>query len=273
MAAPRGVRVLRTFACALAPRGCIPARGVRYGPRSDIFLSSRRASSEATATASASRGDDHDPADLADRTLSQAPQEPVTSASSSPADSSDLHLRSLPSQPITPPNPSTISSPFAEPSTTRAGDTAASPLVTATATAAAQERLVALRAQLAGHSRNLADNAAKQLTLLGLRINEVTGYREVEALKDLVAERGERGVKMLRRSSTHAADAGRQNPSCPNSENPLGPPKSRTTKPSPTAPLPSHPSTPCWNANTPGPTLTFPDSRPSFGPTTRRTLR
>ncbi|RSH83942.1 sensitivity to high expression protein she9 [Saitozyma podzolica] len=203
MAAPRGVRVLRTFACALAPRGCIPARGVRYGPRSDIFLSSRRASSEATATASASRGDDHDPADLADRTLSQAPQEPVTSASSSPADSSDLPLRSLPSQPITPPNPSTISSPFAEPSTTRAGDPAASPLVTATATAAAQERLVALRAQLAGHSRNLADNAAKQLTLLGLRINEVTGYREVEALKDLVAER-ESQLSKLRESARAA---------------------------------------------------------------------
>lgn len=196
MTAPRGVRVhaLRTFACALAPRGCIPARGAPYGARLDIFLISRRASSEATATASASRvrDHDHDEADLADRTLSPAPREPGSLASSSPADSTDLHLRSLPSQPITPPNPSSVSSPLAEPSTNRAGDTTSSPLVAATAAAAAQERLAALRAQLAGHSRNLADNAAKQLTLLGLRINEVTGYREVEALKDLVAERGER---------------------------------------------------------------------------------
>jgi sensitive to high expression protein 9 len=196
-AGPRGV--LRTFACALAPR--VTARGFPSGTRSDLFWSSRRASSEATATASASRAHDHDPADS---TLRQAPQEPVSSASSSPTGSLSSPLRSLPSQPITPPNPSTVSSPLAEPSTTRARKTTASPLVTATAAAAAQERLVALRAQLAGHSRNLADNAAKQLTLLGLRINEVTGYREVEALKDLVAERGERRVIILHPSNTRS---------------------------------------------------------------------
>jgi sensitive to high expression protein 9 len=53
-----------------------------------------------------------------------------------------------------------------------------------------EERVAVWRSQLATQSRQLAESAEKQFSLLGLRINEVTGYKEVERLKLLVAERG-----------------------------------------------------------------------------------
>jgi sensitive to high expression protein 9 len=40
-------------------------------------------------------------------------------------------------------------------------------------------------------SRELGDKTSKNLSLLGRKINEVTGYREVERLKQAVKDRGE----------------------------------------------------------------------------------
>lgn len=39
--------------------------------------------------------------------------------------------------------------------------------------------------------KKLAEQAGQQLTVLGLKLNEVTGYKEVERLKELVGEKGE----------------------------------------------------------------------------------
>jgi sensitive to high expression protein 9 len=47
------------------------------------------------------------------------------------------------------------------------------------------------RKELLDRRRRLLEQAGEQLTVLGLKLNEVTGYKEVERLKDLVGEKGE----------------------------------------------------------------------------------
>jgi sensitive to high expression protein 9 len=47
------------------------------------------------------------------------------------------------------------------------------------------------RKELLDRRRRLLEKAGEQLTVLGLKLNEVTGYKEVERLKDLVGEKGE----------------------------------------------------------------------------------
>ena len=54
-----------------------------------------------------------------------------------------------------------------------------------------EERLNAWRSTLAVRRGQLTEEAERQMTILGLKINEVTGYKEVERLKDRVHERGE----------------------------------------------------------------------------------
>ena len=46
------------------------------------------------------------------------------------------------------------------------------------------------RSTLDKHRRQLEAGAERQLTMLGKRINELTGYKEVERLKDVVHKRG-----------------------------------------------------------------------------------
>jgi len=47
------------------------------------------------------------------------------------------------------------------------------------------------RQELLSRRKKLAEQAGQQLTGLGLKLNEVTGYKEVERLKELVEEKGE----------------------------------------------------------------------------------
>ena len=47
------------------------------------------------------------------------------------------------------------------------------------------------RKELLNRRKRLAEQAGQQLTGLGLKLNEVTGYKEVERLKELVEEKGE----------------------------------------------------------------------------------
>ena len=47
------------------------------------------------------------------------------------------------------------------------------------------------RKELLDRRKRLAEQAGQQLTGLGLKLNEVTGYKEVERLKELVEEKGE----------------------------------------------------------------------------------
>jgi len=47
------------------------------------------------------------------------------------------------------------------------------------------------RKELLSRRKKLAEQAGQQLTGLGLKLNEVTGYKEVERLKELVEEKGE----------------------------------------------------------------------------------
>lgn len=47
------------------------------------------------------------------------------------------------------------------------------------------------RKELLSRHKKLAEHAGQQLTGLGLKLNEVTGYKEVERLKELVEEKGE----------------------------------------------------------------------------------
>lgn len=53
-----------------------------------------------------------------------------------------------------------------------------------------RKRLAEWKCALDKKSRELAQQADKNLSLLGLRVNEVTGYREVELLKEAVRSRG-----------------------------------------------------------------------------------
>lgn len=53
-----------------------------------------------------------------------------------------------------------------------------------------QARIAEWKESLDKKSRELADNAYKGLTFLGLKVNEATGYREVELLKQAVKDRG-----------------------------------------------------------------------------------
>jgi len=46
------------------------------------------------------------------------------------------------------------------------------------------------RKELLDRRRRLLEQVGEQLTVLGLKLNEVTGYREVERLKDLVEQKG-----------------------------------------------------------------------------------
>jgi hypothetical protein len=47
------------------------------------------------------------------------------------------------------------------------------------------------RKELLSRRKKFAEQAGQQLTGLGLKLNEVTGYKEVERLKELVEEKGE----------------------------------------------------------------------------------
>jgi hypothetical protein len=53
------------------------------------------------------------------------------------------------------------------------------------------KRVADIKQDLQNRSKEFAANAAKNFTLLGLKVNEVTGYREVERLKQAVKQRGE----------------------------------------------------------------------------------
>jgi sensitive to high expression protein 9 len=54
------------------------------------------------------------------------------------------------------------------------------------------------RKELLSRRKKLAEQAGQQLTGLGLKLNEVTGYKEVERLKELVEEKGESlSVKLM----------------------------------------------------------------------------
>ena len=56
---------------------------------------------------------------------------------------------------------------------------------------AMQNRFSAWRSSLTRRRRYIAEEAEKQITSLGFRINKVTGYNEVERLKERVVKRGE----------------------------------------------------------------------------------
>jgi hypothetical protein len=45
--------------------------------------------------------------------------------------------------------------------------------------------------------KRLAEQAGQQLTVLGMKLNEVTGYKEVERLKELVGEKGKSSIMTL----------------------------------------------------------------------------
>jgi len=47
------------------------------------------------------------------------------------------------------------------------------------------------RKDMLNRRKRLAEQAGQQLTVLGMKLNEVTGYKEVERLKELVGEKGE----------------------------------------------------------------------------------
>lgn len=53
-----------------------------------------------------------------------------------------------------------------------------------------RRRFEAWKKGLEKKGRDVACNAAKNLTFLSLKVNEMTGYREVERLKEAVKERG-----------------------------------------------------------------------------------
>lgn len=59
-----------------------------------------------------------------------------------------------------------------------------------------KKRLAEWKSALDKKSRELAQQADKNFSLLGLRVNEVTGYREVELLKEAVKNRGESCVEV-----------------------------------------------------------------------------
>lgn len=46
------------------------------------------------------------------------------------------------------------------------------------------------RSQLQAHRKKALEQAGRQLSAAGLKLNEVTGYREVERLKQLVTDKG-----------------------------------------------------------------------------------
>lgn len=53
------------------------------------------------------------------------------------------------------------------------------------------KRVAGMKQNWQNRGKDFAVNTAKNLTLLSLKVNEVTGYREVERLKLAVKERGE----------------------------------------------------------------------------------
>ncbi len=55
---------------------------------------------------------------------------------------------------------------------------------------ARQERFAAWQAVLLERRRKLSQEAERQMTVLGSKINEITGYKEVERLKTVVHQRG-----------------------------------------------------------------------------------
>lgn len=90
---------------------------------------------------------------------------------------------------------------WADPVSVAEATAAASATATATAPSASlsipsisteefKKRLTEWKTALDKKSRELAQQADKNFSLLGLRVNEVTGYREVELLKEAVKSRG-----------------------------------------------------------------------------------
>ncbi|WOO84730.1 Sensitive to high expression protein 9, mitochondrial [Vanrija pseudolonga] len=114
--------------------------------------------------------------------------EPVTAASRP----STLDLSPDPS-PNPSPNPSPDSSPDPSPpdngTTTTPTGGSSSALDRLDPNGEYQARINEWKESLDKKSRELADNAYKGLTFLGLKVNEATGYREVELLKQAVKDR------------------------------------------------------------------------------------
>jgi sensitive to high expression protein 9 len=51
------------------------------------------------------------------------------------------------------------------------------------------------RKDMLNRRKRLAQQAGQQLTVLGMKLNEVTGYKEVERLKELVGEKGKSSIR------------------------------------------------------------------------------
>jgi len=58
------------------------------------------------------------------------------------------------------------------------------------------------RKELVSRKKRIAEQAGQQLTGLGLKLNEVTGYKEVERLKELVGEKGDSLIHQMRTKLT-----------------------------------------------------------------------
>ncbi|KAK4686943.1 hypothetical protein P7C73_g3170, partial [Tremellales sp. Uapishka_1] len=116
----------------------------------------------------------------------------MASTSKLTRDDSPIALQAPPSL-TSPPSPSTSNTPLSSLSETPTSSdpeplTADSPSPQLTAAEASnfQRQLNSLRTKFSHHSQHLSREAMERLGLLGLRINEVTGYKEVERLKDEV---------------------------------------------------------------------------------------
>ena len=58
------------------------------------------------------------------------------------------------------------------------------------------------RKAIVSRKKRIAEQAGQQLTGLGLKLNEVTGYKEVERLKELVGEKGDSLIHQMRTKLT-----------------------------------------------------------------------
>lgn len=125
------------------------------------------------------------------------------------------------------------------------------------------------RKSLLESRRRWSEQAGHQLTAVGLKLNEVTGYKEVERLKEVVNEKGQSGIRFTYTLRCFTAPADE-----PQRSDSSGYVKTQRRQRRNTSelylpePHPNRMSTLYWNANTPGPTRTFLDSPNSFDPTT-----
>lgn len=114
--------------------------------------------------------------------------------------------------------------------------------------ASVRPRLDAYRKSVTAHTSNVVTSLARHATVLGLKMNEVTGYQEVEKLKALVTAQGEPNLldsMMLSHSQSEFWIV---------RDTPLDKPRSPMTKLYPTAQMLSETSIRCWSASTRGPT-------------------